>query len=172
MYIFVPLYSLEGFICDQLQIDPAYLEARIQTIFVDGKAVDDVSTTVVRPGCTVALSAAMPGLAGATLRRGGYYATLRHQISHREKNRECTAGEGIITLKLFNLLMTEIGPRVLRHGILFRADALQSFFDLRPASFFQELQQVLIDGRISPRGQLMTQPWKTAEIVLKARSAG
>ena len=42
---------------------------------------------MVGHGDTLALSAAMPGLVGATMRRGGYFAGLRANISHRDQDR-------------------------------------------------------------------------------------
>ena len=42
-------------------------------------------TTVIKKGATLALSAAMPGLVGATFRKSGYYSTLRKAISHEQQ---------------------------------------------------------------------------------------
>jgi hypothetical protein len=159
--------SLKQLLCEQLQIDAAYLEDRIQTIFLDGKAVDEIETTVVRPGCTVALSAAMPGLAGATLRRGGYYAGLRRQISHHEENGVCRVGEGTITLKLFNLLITEIGPQVLRHGILMEAGALAAFWDQRPAAFFEAFDRAMVNDQAVLPETLSADAGDAADLVLQ-----
>jgi hypothetical protein len=60
----------------------------------------------------------MPGLVGATMRRGGFYAALRQGISHLENN-VTTVGEcGTVRLKLFNLLLAELGPLVLARGLI------------------------------------------------------
>ena len=67
-----------------LEIPAEYVENRIQTIFLDGKAVDDLGEAKVRDGSILALSAAMPGLVGATLRRGGAFASLRRSITFSE----------------------------------------------------------------------------------------
>ena len=76
--------TVRELVCDQFGLSVDYLENRIQTIFLDGKAVDNVNTAVVRQDSTLALSAAMPGLAGATLRRGGFFAAMRSQITHNK----------------------------------------------------------------------------------------
>src|SRR4030042_1232647 len=73
--------SLRDFICGRLGLDGQYLENRVQTIFLDHNPVDNLDTARIREGSTVALSAAMPGLAGATLRKGGRFAVMRNQIS-------------------------------------------------------------------------------------------
>ena len=75
--------SVRAFLCEQHGVAPEYLEKRIQTIFLDGKPVDDVDTAIVEDGATLSLSAALPGLVGAVMRRGGYYAPMRDQISYK-----------------------------------------------------------------------------------------
>ena len=63
--------SIKDLLCRQIGISEDYLEKKIQTIFLDGKAIDDVDEPLVLDGSRLSLSAAMPGLAGTTLRRGG-----------------------------------------------------------------------------------------------------
>jgi len=76
--------SIKSLLCNQLGLSQEYLEERIQTILLDGRPVDDVESAIVKQESTLALSAALPGLVGATLRKGGYYAPLRSHISHSE----------------------------------------------------------------------------------------
>ena len=70
-------------------------------IFLNGKAVDKIKTTAVTDGNILALSAAMPGLVGATFRRGGRYAAMRSNVSHKDENLKTSGESRIITLKLF-----------------------------------------------------------------------
>src|SRR5512141_169430 len=56
----------------QWGIAPEYVARRVTTVFLNSRAIDDVSTALVTAGATIALSGAMPGLVGATMRRGGY----------------------------------------------------------------------------------------------------
>jgi hypothetical protein len=109
--------SIKDLLCRQIGISEDYLEEKIQTIFLDGKAIDDVDAPVVRDGSTLSLSAAMPGLAGATLRRGGHLAAMRAQISHNQKETTAKDQRGLVTLKLFNLTTRDIGPFFLAQGI-------------------------------------------------------
>jgi hypothetical protein len=106
--------SLKNFLCDQLMIPADYLEDRIQTILMNGRAVDDMDQVHLRDGDVVALSAAMPGLVGATLRRGGHLAPMRAAIS-QNRTESVSDGQqrGIVVLKLFNLVAKEIGPQIL-----------------------------------------------------------
>ena len=109
--------SLEDLLCCQWQIDRAYVMNRISTLFLDGKPVDDLPTAVVRDGATLALSGAMPGLIGATMRRGGVLASFRSGITYCPADETSQSGSGRITLKLFNLLIDELGPGFLARGI-------------------------------------------------------
>ncbi len=74
--------SVKELLCQQFGIPEDYLDERIKTIFLNAKVVDDVSSATVNEGCTLALSGAMPGLVGAILRSGGFYASMRSQISY------------------------------------------------------------------------------------------
>lgn len=112
---------LLGFLTAQLGIDDAYVRTRIETIFLDGMVVDDLETSVVHDGSTVTLSAAMPGLVGATLRRGGYYRAMRSGISWSTlagPDTAAAAGPGLVRVKLFNLVLRELGPQLLGRGVL------------------------------------------------------
>lgn len=110
--------SVKELLCGQLGIDPAYVEERITTIFLNGKPVDDCDTAVVGDGAVLALSAAMPGLVGAMLRKGGFYTAMRSAITYRTQNADSIRAKGLIRLKLFNSIMGEAGPLVLRRGII------------------------------------------------------
>lgn len=112
----------------QLGLSDDYLDQKIQTLFLDGKAVDDMDAALVSQGSILALSAAMPGLAGATLRRGGAYAAMRRQISHQKPKTDRQIKDGKVTLKLFNLVARDLGPIFLKQGILIRVKTLQTFF--------------------------------------------
>jgi hypothetical protein len=110
--------SIKELLCGQLGIDPAYVEERISTIFLNGKPVDDCDTAVVGDGAVLALSAAMPGLVGAMLRKGGFYTAMRSDITYRTPVADSIRAQGRIRLKLFNSIMGEAGPLVLRRGII------------------------------------------------------
>jgi len=120
--------NLKELLCDQLGIPAEYVENRIQTLFLNAKVVDDVDACIVEEGSTLALSGALPGLVGATMRRGGFYASFRSQISHDETISPLPHQEsGKITLKLFNLVVKDIGPVFLEKGILIKWEKLYKF---------------------------------------------
>lgn len=121
--------SLKSLLCDQLAIPADYVTDRITTVFLDNRPVDDLDHTLVQNGSRVTLSAAMPGLVGATMRRGGFYAALRQGISHATDRVEGTGERGVVRIKLFNLLLNELGPLILARAIIMKQGELN---DLLP----------------------------------------
>lgn len=109
--------SLREFLCGQLGIPEQYVTGRITTIFLDNHPLDNLDC-LIGAQARLTLSAAMPGLVGAVLRRSSFYAALRAGITQAESAGKLDGGNGTVTLKLFNLLLPELGPLVLARGIL------------------------------------------------------
>ena len=116
--------SVHGFLTEQLGVAPEYVKGRITTVFLDSQVVDDLERAPLREGSLLALSAAMPGLVGATLRKGGYYAAMRAAITRTAERAtpERASATSLVRVKLFNLLLDELGPIVLEHGVVLRRD--------------------------------------------------
>jgi hypothetical protein len=110
--------TLKSLLIDQFAIPADYVTDRITTVFIDNRPVDDFDRAIVQEGSRVTLSAAMPGLVGATMRRGGFYAALRQGISHVVDGKSAASGCGTVRVKLFNLLLAELGPLVLARGLI------------------------------------------------------
>lgn len=124
--------SLEDLLCGQWRIDRDYVMNRISTLFLDGKPVDDLPASIVQDGATLALSGAMPGLIGATMRRGGVLASFRSGITYHATSDAHMRSKGRITLKLFNLLIDELGPGFLARGIWIPRQCLAEIFPDHP----------------------------------------
>ena len=139
--------SIKTFLRDFMALDQQYIQERISTIFLDGMAVDNIEEAIILEGSTLALSSAMPGLAGATLRRDGIYAPLRESITYKEKAGDGRIKQGLITLKLINLLIDDIGYLFLRKGIILKSRDLQSFFVRQPDSFWRNCMDIILDRR-------------------------
>jgi len=161
--------SIHELLCGQLGLSTDYLEHRLQTIFLDGKAVDNVEAAVVRQGSTLALSAAMPGLAGATLRRGSVYASMRHQVTHDNIVNNKIVKDGLIELKLFNLVARDIGPMFLMQGIRINGEKLQNFFRKTPDHFWAGCRAVEIDGILSQPNKLARIDRKEQQVFFKLK---
>lgn len=160
--------SIRDFLCEQVGLSPDYLEDRIQTLFVDGKAVDDFTATVIKTGSVLALSGAMPGLAGATLRRGGFYGKMRGEISHTEKTEPDACGEGHVTVKLFNLILKEAGPLFLKKGVLIQGEDFYHRLSVAPDRL-GGCQSVLMDGQPIDPATLKDRDWNDADVFLQVR---
>jgi hypothetical protein len=139
--------SIKAYICSYLGIDSDYFENRIQTLFLDGSPVDDPETAVLKKGSVLALSGAMPGLAGATLRRGGFYGRLRGEISYDPDTACETTGECFIRVKLFNLLVKELGPLFLEKGIQVDSDTISELFNNRRRRLLDGCRAAELDGK-------------------------
>lgn len=161
--------TLRDLICNHLGLSADYMEQRLQTIFLDGKAVDDTETTVIRQGSTLALSAAMPGLAGATLRRGSAYAAMRDQITYKKHTDDECVEDGTIHLKLFNLVAEDIGELFLTRGIWIRGENLQDFFLRAPEQCPAGCRSVEVDGVQMKAENLGSIDWKQAQVFLKLK---
>ena len=144
--------SVDVFLREEIGAVPETIN-KIQSIILDGKPVDDIGSALVHDGSVLALSAAMPGLVGATLRRGGAYSSFRGAITYQETEAACMPGKGWVRVKIFNLLMAEMGPDLLRQGVLVSANDLLSLLmeragELRPGC------SVTLDGRSVDVGSL------------------
>ncbi len=139
--------SIKTFLCTRLGVPPEYIDERIKTILLDGKAVDDVDSVSVKDGSILALSAAMPGLAGATLRRGGHLAALRSQITHGNEDKTQASGMGVVFVKLFNLIIKDLGEGLLKKGIIVRLSDIADLFRTRSGDLSEALATVRVDGR-------------------------
>jgi hypothetical protein len=116
--------SVADFLTVDLAIEPDYVRRMIATVFVDSMVVDDLERAMLHPGSTLTLSAAMPGLVGATLRRSSYYSAMRAEVSWREGHGAARDDESVPTIrvKLFNLIIPGVGPSILRRGIVLAHD--------------------------------------------------
>lgn len=118
--------SVLGFLVEDVGLTPEYVQRRITTVFLDGQVVDVLEDAMLRDGSRLALSAAMPGLVGATLRRNGPYAAMRAEITRAAEHEVHVrpAATTVVEVKLFNLLIDEIGPLLLERGVLLEREAV------------------------------------------------
>lgn len=138
--------GIKELLCEQIGLPPAYVDDRVQTVFLNGKPVDDLDTAVVVFDDSVALSAAMPGLLGAILRKDGYYAAMRREITHRSECAAAGTGDGFVTVKLFNLTVREVGPLLLEYGIWLAPSELGDFLHDGAEALQEACQKVTLDG--------------------------
>ncbi|WP_372683262.1 hypothetical protein [Desulfosarcina sp.] len=139
--------TLRDFLCGQLGIADGYLDQRVQTLFLDARPVDDVDKAVVQDGSVLALSAAMPGLLGATMRKGGRYAAFRRDISLPGDDCGICETTGRVTVKLFNMVAKEIGGGLLEAGIEVGGGDLRRIADRYPDKLNRGIRNARMDDR-------------------------
>ena len=162
--------SVKELLCDQLGINENYLEERIKSIFLNGKVVDDVNTVIVEDDATMALSGAMPGLVGAILRTGGYYAPMRGQISYDKSSGESQLKKGKVTLKLWNLVVKELGPIFLQRGVFIQKKELQSFIQRNRETLMTGCRSAEMTGKAITPDQLQDLDYKSDAVYLQVKS--
>jgi hypothetical protein len=146
--------SIRNVLCRQYGIEDEYLDNRINTLFLDGKVVDNVDHAFLSDGSVLSLSASMPGFAGAALRKGGYYAGMRNAVTHSEEVAPHDHGTGFFVLKLFNMTIKEMGPGLLESGVWIEADRLDEFFNDKSDNFWAGCRSILIDDKEIPVTEL------------------
>ena len=171
-----PGSSLASFLTERLGLSHEYIHGHISTIFLDGMPVDDLDSAVIRKGATLALSSALPGLVGATMRQGGALASLRNSITYRATAADLgdsSDGDIFLHLKLFNIVMHELGPSFLQQGVLVKRSELREFLDAR-LDLLQKCGRILLDGRPVAAGKLSSESAFEGEglIMLSIRANG
>lgn len=139
--------SVRDFLCGNLGLAPEYVENRISTIFLNGQPVDNLDSSHIKDGSTISLSAAMPGLVGATMRRGGFYASLRNTITYKDDGKSSEVTDGSVKIKLFNIIMKEIGEDLLRKGIYITCEETRELIKNSAFDFRHNCVSAIMDGR-------------------------
>jgi hypothetical protein len=159
--------NLTNLFCEQFGISPEYFEERVQTIFLNGNPVDDAHSAVVKDRSHIALSGAMPGLVGAVLRKGGYYSSMRSEISYSKKGKTESSKEGVIFLKIFNLLLKDLGPAFLSKGIWLEGKKFQDFLKRQAEDFWREFCSAKMNGKDLQSQKLLTIKWPDRLVFLQ-----
>ena len=117
------LLSLPGFTED-------YLLREVQTIFYNGDALDDLDSALAGSFATIALGSAMPGLAGAIMKKGSVCGAFRKTRTVQNVSRQ---GDPVqVRVKLFNTIARDRGPRLFNTGLRLDTHDLILFLELRP----------------------------------------
>jgi len=150
--------SVASFLREEIEADVDTIE-KIQSVFLDGKPVDDLESAVIKDGSVLALSAAMPGLVGATLRRGGAYSSFRSAITYHETGYECVRGDGLVQIRIFNLIMAELGPGLLQKGVIIRSEDFIRFAAEQSQEFWRGCRRINLDGEPLDALELRDPTW-------------
>ena len=108
--------SVYDFLHGALNVDDAFILSRIQTILLNSKVVDDMDGAWLRAGSRLALSAAMPGVVGAALRRNGLFARLREGIRCQAAEQTEEGGCFWLELHVYNSMIAALALPLLTCG--------------------------------------------------------
>lgn len=131
---------------DDLHIQEDIIEQEIQSLFLNNHPVDDLGTRIQTQGSVLSLSAAMPGLVGACMRRGGAYAGLRQGISWAEEEGPDQTEKGLIQVKLFNFMAPRLGILLLSQGVRVEGRRLAQVIDNLSESEKARIKSLQIDS--------------------------
>jgi hypothetical protein len=157
--------SIRQFLCNVLKLDPAYVDTRIQTIFLNGRAVDDMDSPLAA-GSVVALSAAMPGLAGAAFRRSGAYSAMRSGVEFASVHPSVPTSRGKVLVKLFNQVAADLGISFFKNGIRLNGEIFGRFIHQRVETLGKICAFIEINGKRHPIDKLAEMEFDTGEVEL------
>ncbi len=138
------LLTLDGF-------SESYIESEVQTVFYNGDALDDLETELAGATATIALGSAMPGLAGAIMKKGSICGAFRKNRAIID--RASSGAPVTVRVKLFNTVARERGPRLLRSGVNIEVKDLLSFLSNRP-QLVNALKNMRFRGKAVQPGEL------------------
>ena len=101
------------------------------------------------------------------MRVGGRYAPMRSQISHHGDAVAGKPGEGLVLIKLFNLLISELGPGLLKNGVWIQGRSLGQFFERRGKKFWTRCERITLDGRRVESEALLNVNWPAGPVLLR-----
>lgn len=123
-----------------------YIADRLQTIFLDGNAVDDLQTPLIHSGTVLAVSAAMPGLAGAIFRKNSLHAALRTKSADSTQVKQ-EASNINVSLKMFNVIARERGAELFQGGVSISGTIICDFLKDRP-SLLSHIHSIMFDDYV------------------------
>jgi len=133
------LFSLPGFSVE-------YVKTRVQTIFLNGLPADNLEQHLRGQQVVLAISAAMPGLAGAIFRKGGFHSSLRTETATELSEVKKEDHPVQVRLKLFNMIAVERGVEILEKSCVVKSLSLKKFLAYRPP-LLASIQKITLNNK-------------------------
>lgn len=165
--------SVSRFLEQHLRLDADFIQNRIQTIFINGQPVDDPEGTRIHAPCSIALSAAMPGLFGAAFRKDGQYRAMRRSCPTGQPGPEKSESDAMVpvTVKCFNQVAEAVGDDLLDRGVCMDAGDFLQFWNSQHTVLESGCLGVWMDGAQIDPGQVADRLGEiTGDIVVKTRA--
>ena len=96
--------------------------------------------------------------------------TMRSTISYREETGTERLQKGMVSLKLFNILLKEIGPAFLEKGIWVHGKDLQNFIEGKLDDFSTGCKKAILDGKEVNLKTLPEMKWADKDVFLLLRA--
>jgi hypothetical protein len=138
--------AVRTFLCEGLGLSPSYVSEQLSTVFLNGRPVDDLDSALICDGYRLSLSGALPGLAGAVMRRSSPLAPLRGTGRRGRATASEPGQEGLLWIKLFNVVLEELGPLMLRRGVLVQSGRLEEALRAEDAALPKTRQEAFLNG--------------------------
>ncbi len=158
--------TLMDFLCSLPGFDRQYVLDRVQTIFVNGRAEDDLERPLMA-GDSLSVSGPMPGLAGAIFRRESRHDSLRTRS--RPSRPRHPARQREIFLKLFNVIAAEKGAALLARGVVFKGTTLARAFDRQAELLRPLVREAMLNGSPLEYAALAAESGQHERIFLQVR---
>jgi len=137
--------TVYSFLTDTCGMSETYISEKIKTVLIGGGPVDDIFNTEIKDGGTCAISGAMPGIVGAMMRIGSPYAAMRESITVKPHKSAESGKNIIIELKLFNVILSDMGIHFLKQGILLNRGRVFEFFKMRREEIYSDCREILLN---------------------------
>ena len=95
---------------------------------------------------------------------------MRSTISYREETGTEGPQKGMVSLKLFNILLKEIGPPFLEKGIWVHGKDLQNFIEGNLDDFSTGCKKAILDGKEVNLKTLPEMKWADKDVFLLLRA--
>lgn len=169
-------WSIAEFLTKHYGLTLDYIEDRIRCIFLNFAPADDVNANFLQDGSILSLCDAVPGLAGSTMRRDTPHLREMRSISASDlESKPLEAGTpGFIHVKLFNLMVRELGPTLLDKGLWLSGEELEKFLKEQDGEFWGGCRGVELDGQKMDKSEILRIKWseKPGFVLLSADLIG
>ncbi|WP_031480664.1 hypothetical protein [Maridesulfovibrio frigidus] len=136
--------SIREFIEIGLGLAPEYVEKQIRTIFLNNSPADDIDIVQIKDGDILSLSGALPGVAGMAMGRDTAISGFRSEI-RAVNSGDVGEGDAFVSVKLFNLIARDSGPKLLERGVIVKAsEILKSYGENAPEGLAAEDGTVIL----------------------------
>lgn len=161
--------EMGSFICSLPGFSEEYITSTVETIFLNGVPVDDLNQPFGGDKPTLALSAAMPGLAGAIFRKNSIHSALRTNTENAGE-KSSSEKEIVVTLKLFNTIAKGAGASLIKNGVSMKSSKVVDFFARREGlSAF--ISNITLDGETTTYNHFLNRLSDAPTIDLKVKDA-